>query len=121
MLENNSIGERISSARIATGLSEEQFANRLGVKRSSVEHWEAGSQSPRANRINQMAGILQVPVVWLLAGGDDLPDDVLPDLSETRGLEEKISRAEQLVNELSFVLTDLRRITRRVQRDIDVV
>ena len=113
------IGERIAAARIAKGFSERQLANRLGVEESSLESWEAGLRDPRANRVNQLAGVLEVPIAWLLAGSDSLPEMTAPELSETHEIETRLIRAEQLINELSLLVTELRGQTRRVQRDID--
>ncbi|WP_443629484.1 hypothetical protein [Candidatus Njordibacter sp. Uisw_002] len=60
-----------------------------------------------------------MPVLWLIAGADS-PDQVTtPDLSETIKLEQKLDKADILVNELSALVSDLRGHTRRVQRDID--
>ena len=118
-MQEQLIGSRIATARMAKGLSERQLANRLGVEASSVESWESGLREPRANRINQLAGILEVPLTWLVAGGEALPEVDGPHVNETQGIELKLERAEQLVNELSFLVAELRAQTRRVQRDID--
>jgi transcriptional regulator with XRE-family HTH domain len=120
MLQTNLMGERIANARIARGLSEKQLANRLGVNASSIEDWEAGQHDPRANRINQLAGILEVPLTWLIAG-EQLPPTVdTPDFKETQAIEHKLEQADKLVNQLSFLLTDIRSRARQVQRNIDL-
>ncbi len=119
MLENNTLGARIASARITKGYSEQQLAQRLGVQASSVEHWESGEREPRANRLNQLAGVLNVSLMWLMAGDDSPSTAEVPEFSETKRIEDKLALAEQLVNQLSFLLSELRGHTRRVQRDID--
>ena len=60
-----------------------------------------------------------MPVLWLIAGSDSPPQVAAPDLSETIMLEQKLDKADLLVNELSALVSDLRGHTRRVQRDID--
>jgi hypothetical protein len=73
----------------------------------------------RTGQLNQLAGVLDVPLLWLIAGAESPPGMRLPDLSETTAIESKLRRAENLVNELSALLVDIRGQTRRVQRDID--
>ena len=75
--------------------------------------------SPRANKLVELAGVLNVPVLWLIAGSDSPPEVTPPDLIETLMLERKLDKADLLVNELSALVSDLRGHTRRVQRDID--
>ncbi len=114
------LGDRIATARRFKGLSIEQLADRVGVKARTLENWETERSSPRANRLYQLAGILDVPLLWLLAGSDTMPDTVPPpNLSETSRIEQKISEAENLVDQLSALLDEMRSSTRSVQRDID--
>ena len=55
-------------ARSARGMSYKQLASQMGVKKSTLENWEKGKTVPRANRLNQLAGVLNVPLLWLIAG-----------------------------------------------------
>lgn len=61
-------GDRLAGAREAAGLTQEQLAKRLGVRLSSVRAWEEDSAEPRANRLQMMAGMLNVSLRWLLTG-----------------------------------------------------
>jgi transcriptional regulator with XRE-family HTH domain len=113
------LGERISKAREAKGFSQKQLAQRLGVKKSTIANWESERSAPRANRLNQLAGVLDVSLAWLIAGADMPPSIETPDLNETSVIESKLQRAENLVNQLSMLLVDIRAQTRRVQREFD--
>ncbi|MBL0886379.1 helix-turn-helix transcriptional regulator [Myceligenerans indicum] len=42
--------ERLTARRKAVGLSQEMFAERLGVDRTTVALWEAGTSEPRHGR-----------------------------------------------------------------------
>lgn len=90
-------GDRLAGAREAAGLTQEQLAKRLGVRLSSIRAWEEDSAEPRANRLQMMAGMLNVSLSWLLTGegeGLDAPStpgtlpegaqDVLRDLARMR-------------------------------------
>ena len=73
-MEQVLFGERLQNAREASGMSPEAMANRLGVKTETIEHWEAGKVQPRANRLQTLASLLNVPLLWLLAGSQKVPD-----------------------------------------------
>ncbi|SHI77065.1 Transcriptional regulator, contains XRE-family HTH domain [Shimia gijangensis] len=61
-------GDRLAAAREYAGLSQEEFSRRLGVKISTARGWEDDLNEPRANKLQMMAGLLNVSVVWLLMG-----------------------------------------------------
>ncbi|MEM6728631.1 MAG: helix-turn-helix domain-containing protein [Pseudomonadota bacterium] len=67
------LGDRITGAREAAGLSETALAKRLGVKLKTLRGWEEDLAEPRANKLTMLAGILNVSLRWLLTGqGEDL-------------------------------------------------
>ncbi len=113
------LSTRIINAREASGFSQAQLALRMGIKKSTVSNWESSRTSPRANKLIELSGILNVPVLWLIAGAESPAEVTVPELSETLMLEQKLDKADFLVNELSAIISDLRGHTRRVQRDID--
>lgn len=67
-------GERIKHAREASGMSQKLMASRLGVKNATIAKWESGKEDPRANRLQMIASLLNVPLLWLLAGSQQVPD-----------------------------------------------
>lgn len=72
-------GDRITAAREAVSLSQEQVARRLGVKLKTIRNWENDIAEPRANKLQMLAGLLNVSIRWLLTGeGDGLPDPDAP-------------------------------------------
>ncbi|PRX37794.1 Helix-turn-helix [Meinhardsimonia xiamenensis] len=101
-------GDRLAAAREAAGLTQAELARRLGVKLKTLQRWENDLAEPRANKLQMLAGLLNVSIIWLLTGegegvtppGDDsaaMPED-LPDLlAEIRSLRAELSRtAERL-------------------------
>ncbi|MEM1237276.1 MAG: helix-turn-helix domain-containing protein [Pseudomonadota bacterium] len=66
------LGDRITHAREAAGLSVEDLAQQLGVGLAVLEAWETDVKEPRANRIQMLSGVLNVSLRWLLTGqGED--------------------------------------------------
>lgn len=78
--DSDTVGGRISRARDAAGLSIAVLSRRVGVKPSTLQAWENDRSEPTVERLSQLAGMLNVPVVWLLHGVGDAPvDDIGPD------------------------------------------
>ena len=104
--EAATFGDRVAGAREAVGLSQEDLARRLGVKLKTVQGWENDLSEPRANKLQMLAGVLNVSIMWLLTGegqGLDAPDDSAIDqdvtalLAEIRQIKVHLGRtAEQL-------------------------
>jgi transcriptional regulator with XRE-family HTH domain len=68
-------GDRLAGAREAAGLSQEDLAQRLGVRLTTLQNWEDDLAEPRGNRLQMLAGMLNVSLRWLLtAEGEGLPD-----------------------------------------------
>ena len=94
-------GDRLSAAREAQGLSQEDLARRLGVKLKTIVAWENDWNEPRANKLQMVAGLLSVSIRWLLTGeGDGVGD---PDISE-------------IGDDLNRLLMDLRQIRQEHSR-----
>lgn len=96
-------GERIKHAREASGMSQKLMASRLGVKSVTVEKWESGKEGPRANRLQMIASLLNVPLLWLLAGSQQVPEtgseQTTAELLQQK-LDEVNSRMEDLKNSI---------------------
>ncbi|MGP3698630.1 helix-turn-helix domain-containing protein [Rhodobacter sp. NSM] len=69
--ETATFGDRLAGARDAAGLTQEEMARRLGVRLKTLQSWEDDLAEPRANRLQMMAGMLNVSLRWLLTGEGD--------------------------------------------------
>jgi transcriptional regulator with XRE-family HTH domain len=81
--DSATFGDRLAGAREAAGMAQAQLAKRLGIKKATLVAWEDDLSEPRANRLQMVAGVLNVSIVWLLTGegdGAEAPDETpLPD------------------------------------------
>ncbi len=122
MNDHTLVGYQIAKARETKGLSSLQLARSVGVEEATLLNWESERSSPRANRLAQIAGILGVPLAWLIAGEED--EDVTeydtPNLKETASIESKLEDAEHLIKQLTALVDDIRGQTRKFQQDLDV-
>ncbi len=99
-------GDRIVSARENLGLTHNQLANRLGIKSETLAKWEEDRSEPRANKLQMLAGVLNVSMIWLMTGeGDGIaPSQV----DETHSLD--------ILLELRAIRSENSRLTERLGR-----
>jgi transcriptional regulator with XRE-family HTH domain len=67
--EPASAGERIRSARMAAGMTQEALAREVGVTRSAVAQWETDRAGQIGGNLARIAEVLGVSVGHLLTGG----------------------------------------------------
>lgn len=113
-------GDRLAGARETAGLSQEDLAQRLGVRLTTLQAWEEDLAEPRGNRLQMLAGMLNVSLRWLLtAEGDGLeapagevtqaPDAAVAALADLARLQ---TRAAALAAEIAAVERRLRTLLR---------
>lgn len=99
--EAATFGDRLAAARHQAGLSQKDLSKRLGIKLTTLRGWEDDWSEPRANKLQMVAGILNVSLTWLLNGEgdgvsgpeeDQVPSDVAAILTEMRDVRTQISR-----------------------------
>ncbi len=102
-------GDRLAGAREAAQMTQAELAKRLGVKLKTVTAWENDISEPRANKLQMVAGLLNVSIKWLLTGeGDGLE---APD--EENALE---ADARSLIGEMRQVRSEMTRMSDRLGR-----
>lgn len=65
-----SFSENLMRLRKQKGLSQEEFANEVGVSRQTVSKWELGVSTPEMEKLIQMSNFFGVSVDDLLNSGD---------------------------------------------------
>ena len=95
-------GDRVAAARDAQGMNQKALCKKLGVSMITLEGWENDTAEPRANKLQMLAGVLNVSIPWLLTGdGDGLPNqdseptpaDLAELMAEMRVLRTQMSQA----------------------------
>lgn len=84
------IAARLRDARVGSGLSQEEAAIRIGLKRPAISEIEAGRRKVMAEEIIQFAEIYKVNKSWLLLEEED---------EETRELKFAARELSKLSNE----------------------
>lgn len=70
------ISDKILNLRKENGLSQEAFAEKLGVSRQSVSKWESGTATPDIDKIVSMSELFGVSTDYLLK--EDSPEITVP-------------------------------------------
>ena len=63
-------GERIYNLRKKSGLSQEEFADKLGVSRQAVSKWETGQSVPDSEKAAAIGAFFGVSLDWLINGAE---------------------------------------------------
>lgn len=74
-----SINERIAILRKSLGLTQEEFGNRIGVKKSAISKLENGTNNPTEGTIKLIVNTFPVNSTWLESGVGDMQVDELSD------------------------------------------
>jgi transcriptional regulator with XRE-family HTH domain len=92
------LGRRIAQLRARQGMTQGDLAQRLGVKRAGVAHWERGFHAPSLAQLIELGEALDVRLDKLILGGipDQLGDPGLPGA--------KLQRMAQHLNALKEIV-----------------
>ncbi len=91
------LGDRLTVAREAAGLTVPQLAERLAVQAKTVDGWEIDQAAPGDDGLARIATILDVPPVWLADGTGPGVVDATTELAELRRLlDEAMQRLARL-------------------------
>ena len=67
------VGARVRMRRMMLGMSQEKLGDSLGLTFQQVQKYEKGANRIGASRLQQIAGILQVPVSFFFEGAPAAP------------------------------------------------
>ncbi|MDB9857421.1 helix-turn-helix domain-containing protein, partial [Amylibacter sp.] len=110
------LGNRLQAARKAKGLSEAALSEKLGVPLDAIEAWEADEREPRSNRIQMLAGLLNISIIWLITGNSNGTDHIEQTLDRPEGINDALGEITQLKETLSAALEKLENLETRLQQ-----
>lgn len=106
------VGRRIAKLRSRHGMTQEELAERLGVSRSRLSHWERGSNPPSLTQLIDLREALQTSLDVLIPGG--IPDQ-LADPAFSSAQLERMARHLKGLSEIVTAEQKRRRGARRSQ------
>jgi HTH-type transcriptional regulator, cell division transcriptional repressor len=105
---SSTFGDRVAAARRAMGLDHDRLTRKLGIKLKTLQAWEDDVSEPRANKLQMLAGVLNVSIIWLLTGeGEGVNDPWEQDESQN---------ADTGASEMRVVLAELHQIRMEYNR-----
>lgn len=103
------LGDRLTHAREAAGLSLQALAAELSVRIETVQQWEADQDEPRAAYLDRLSGLLNVSLRWLLTGRGAAPQSAKAEegaVTELRELHRLLGEARQRLERLEEMLSN---------------
>ena len=82
-MDRLAFADRITKLRVNKGLSQQQLAQQLGVKRSVVSYYESGDRLPSLDVLMEMSRVFNVGTDYLLRGKDASRIIHVSDLTES--------------------------------------
>jgi len=76
------IGRQIKKARIENGLTQAQFAEKLGIEPGTVSRWESEKVQPRPSKLKEIAKILHRELEYFTIGSKQQSEENGPDLKQ---------------------------------------
>ncbi|MDF2934652.1 MAG: transcriptional regulator, family [Paenibacillaceae bacterium] len=101
-------GDKIALLREKRGLTQEDLANKIGISRASLSHYEKNRREPDYTTITKLADFFHVSVDYLLGRTSEptqVTDMAIRDFSENLELSD-----EQLLEKFAFTI-DGRKLT----------
>lgn len=89
-MEYELIGKRVKKARREKGITQEKFAEELGVSVSFVSQVETGEKKFNLARISEVSKILERPISYFVEGYEGKSEDELQDIIDLlKGMSDK--------------------------------
>lgn len=114
--ERATFGDRLAAAREAADLSQKELAKRLGVKSKTVAAWENDISEPRANRLQMLAGLLNVSLMWLLNGEGEGVDPPGVEPALTHDARRVLLEMRELRGDIDDAATRLARLEKHLKK-----
>ena len=117
------MNKRIKELRKTLGLTQLEFANKIGVKRNTVATYEMGRSVPSDSALSLICKTFDVNEIWLRTGQGDIfnpvPETSVDELVKEYGLDELDRRI--ILGYLRLSESDRVEVRRYVQGLLDVV
>jgi len=111
--ETSTFGDRLTIARESLGLDAPELAHRIGVKLQTLRNWEEDRSEPRANKLQMLAGMLNVSIVWLMSGQGDAP--TAEPATDNAAAEDCVAELRRLRAEQMKVVERMARLEKRLR------
>ena len=102
------IGQRIKQLRKMLGLTQKEFAEKIGKSTISIAKWEAGDRTPDESTLKLIAKEFNIDEEWLKTGEGEMfagvPDANFPNTQPLERLIESINKIEKVPSVVERIL-----------------
>ena len=102
-LSFDDIGDRLKAFRLASGLSADEIANRIGISRTALYRFEKGEVA-KIDTLEKLADLLDVSVPTLLGVGVEYIPSAVAFFERLRQVEQTAEHIVVLAGPVSFLL-----------------
>lgn len=92
------IGNRVKELRLSLGLTQEEFGEKIGLKKSGISNIENGTRNLSIRNIKLISKTFNVSELWLNSGVNDNTLKGWEESSIKEKLQEKVNTIEQIQN-----------------------
>ena len=92
------IGNRVKELRLSLGLTQEEFGEKIGLKKSGISNLENGTRNLSIRNIKLISKTFNVSELWLNSGVNDNTLKGWEESSIKEKLQEKVNTIEQIQN-----------------------
>lgn len=64
-MDLSNIRIKLAACRVNTGMNQAEFAEELGIDRSTVANWEAGKTEPSATQLRRISELSGIPIDFI--------------------------------------------------------
>ncbi|MGN1345614.1 MAG: helix-turn-helix domain-containing protein [Eubacteriales bacterium] len=100
------IYEKILYCRKKAGISQETFAEKLGVSRQAISKWECGTAAPDLDNLLAISKLFGVTTDWLLDDAQEIPGMQIDTIGKAADDQITISETPKKVGKKMKFLTD---------------
>lgn len=101
-------GDRIALLREKNALTQEELANKLGISRAALSHYETSRREPDYDTINKIATYFHVSIDYLL-GRTNQPDRILD--QDVRDFADSLELSDEMILEKFSLTVDGTKLT----------
>lgn len=108
------IGQNIQNARKQKGLSQEEFAHRIGISVASISSIERGVNGPSISTIEKISNLLEIPIAEFYNVHTDSAEKQSEEINSSSLLRQQI--ITQIVESLNEIKTkDLKVVLKQIK------
>ena len=92
----NDIGSRVKELRLSLGLTQEEFGEKIGLKKSGISNIENGTRNLSIRNIKLISKTFNISEIWLQSGIDNNTLNTWDEAAIKNKLQEQINTIEQI-------------------------